>query len=89
MSLPPYILGPSHWAQMMVQQQAQAQLAAVQAHAQAAAQAAHHAHLQAMQQGQVAVASSTTAPLLPQSLKQLEDISEDKLQEKGKIIIFI
>ena len=78
MSLPPYLLGPNPWAQMMAQQQAaHAQLAAAQAHAQAAAQAqaAHHAHMQAM---------SGQGPPLPQPPKQPEVLSEDKLQEKGK-----
>lgn len=82
MSIPPYLLGPNPWAQMMAQQQAHAQLAAAQAaHAQAAAaqaQAAHHAHMQAM---------SGAGPPLPQPPKQPETaISEDKLQEKGKSI---
>jgi len=46
MAIPPYILGPNPWAQMMAQQQAHAQLAAAQAHAQAA-------HAQAAAQAQV------------------------------------
>ena len=77
MSIPPYLLGPNPWAQMMAHQQAHAQLAAAQAHAQAAAQAqaAHHAHMQAMSGG----------PPLPQPPKQPEVLSEDKLQEKGTI----
>jgi pre-mRNA-processing factor 8 len=78
MAIPPYLLGPNPWAQMMVQQQAHAQLAAVQAHAQAAAQAqaVHHAHVQAMSGG---------GPSISQSSKQPEIISEDRLQEKGKL----
>ena len=77
------MLGPNPWAQMIVQQQAHAQLAAAQAqaqaqaHAQAAvaqAQAVHHAQMQAM----------STGPPLPQPPKQPDIISEDKLQEKGK-----
>lgn len=81
MSIPPYLLGPNPWAQMMAQQQAHAQLAAAQAaHAQAAAaaqaQAAHHAHMQAISGG---------GPPLPQPPKQPENaISEEKMQEKGK-----
>ena len=79
MSIPPYLLGPNPWAQMMAQQQAHAQLAAAQAqaHAQAAAQAqaAHQAHIQAM--------SVSGGPPLPQVPKQPEVLSEDKLQEKG------
>lgn len=86
MSLPPY--WPNSWAAMMAQQQvhaqaqAQAQLAAAQAaHVQAAAQQAaqHAAHLHAMSGG----------PPLPQTPKQPEIISEDKLQEKGTNWVFI
>lgn len=85
MSIPPYLLGPNPWAQMMAQQQAHAQLAAAQAaHAQAAAaqaQAAHQAH--------IAQAMGTAPPPLPQAPKQPDILSEDKLQEKGKTSNFL
>lgn len=90
MAIPPYILGPNAWASMMVQQQAaHAQLAAAQAHAQAhaqaqvvaQAQAAHaHAQMHALQQAQQPVPMP-----LP---KQPEVLTEEKLQEKGRLSMF-
>lgn len=74
MALPPYLLPPHPWATMMAQQQAHAQMAA-------AAQAAAVMQTQALQsQRTTTVGSVGPAPAAP---KQIETISEEKLQEKG------
>lgn len=95
MSVPPYMLGPNAWAQMMAQQQAHAQLVAAQQAQAAQAQAAVQAqtvHAQApvpVPVGHVPqfqpVGPGPAPPIMPQASKQPEILTEDKLQEKGNI----
>lgn len=76
MAIPPYLIPPHTWATMMAQQQAHAQIAAAALQNQAI-------------QAQRATLVPPVGPAAPAAPKPPEAISEEKLQEKGKLNQFL
>lgn len=87
MAIPPYMIPPNQWAQMMAAQQQVFAVQQAQAQAQAQAQQQHQQHAQAHMHAQQMAANQMQMPPMghipPGPPKPDVVLTEEKLQEKG------